>query len=336
MSSDKTDNKSLNRRDFLTNSGKIILGTGIAAAAVTQTYAMADAGKEGPAGAVDNGNLKYSDPYWNRDAMARLQADLDFGKQKFGWFSGVVNGVRANEKVKPLVGFEGFSFARLIDGGDGTYKKVLREIGFYTDLKTGEVLEEWENPYTNEKVRVVPIANDPFNYKISATLPAGPEYGGLNKVEKKEIPFILPWRETGDGKVLMRSYIHLFYPSALQPEKWPRESAGKMNRVSEMFSYVIDKDRLANPEETNLQYSGAWGRITPWLPWMLMGQAEGHCYYDCMMGGYHNMDVLSPKVRAYAEKHYPKYFEAPKEWTEPSLSSLELYAREQKPAPVKK
>ncbi len=36
----------------------------------------------------------------------------------------------------------------------------------------------------------------------------------------------------------------------------------------------------------------------------------------------------------YAEKHYAKYFNAPEKWTgEPSLSSLEHYARTQKPAP---
>jgi hypothetical protein len=40
-------------------------------------------------------------------------------------------------------------------------------------------------------------------------------------------------------------------------------------------------------------------------------------------------------VRAYAKKHHPMYFDAPTEWKDPSLSSLEDYARTQKPAPVK-
>ena len=41
------------------------------------------------------------------------------------------------------------------------------EIVFYRDLETGKILETWRNPYTNEDVRVVPIANDPFNFTIS-------------------------------------------------------------------------------------------------------------------------------------------------------------------------
>ncbi|MFK7886522.1 MAG: DUF1838 family protein, partial [Gammaproteobacteria bacterium] len=210
-----------------------------------------------------------------------------------------------------------------------------REVGFYTDLKTGDVLEEWHNPLIDEKVRVVPIANDPFNFKITPYILAGPSYGGLNDNKVAKLPFRLPWREVGNNTVNLRTGIHLYYPSALDPEKWPRESAGKMNRVSEMFSYVIDREQLANASRTGITFSGAWGRITPWLPWMLMGQADGHCYYDCMMGAYDDTSVLSPKIRAYAEKNYAKYFEAPTVWTEPSYSSLENYAREQTPQPPK-
>jgi hypothetical protein len=330
------DNGSNQRRDFLLTTGKALLGAGVAGASIGQACAMASTQGECDELPVDYSTVKYRDNLWNRDAFARLQADLDFGKQKFGWFSGTVVGVRPGEKVRELFGFEGFSYARLEDTGTGVYKKMLRECGFYTDLKTGEVMEEYHNPYTDETVRVVPIANDPFNFKISANRPKAPSYGGLNPNDRPDIPFILPWKETGNNKVLLHTDIHLFYPSALQPDKWPRESSGKMNQVSEMFSYVIDKEDLANPDKTSLEYSGSWSRITPWLPWMLMGQAEGHIYYSCRMGGYDNMDVLSPKIRADAEKHYPKYFNAPTEWVDPSLSSLERYALEQKPAPVTK
>ena len=40
------------------------------------------------------------------------------------------------------------------------------------------------------------------------------------------------------------------------------------------------------------------------------------------------------KLLDYVEKHYPKYFEAPTKWEDPSLSSIERYSLEQKPAPV--
>lgn len=330
------DTNQLNaRREFLEKGAKALIGAGIAGAGIGQAYAMASSEGIKQQLPPDYGTLKYSDNYWNRDALARIQGDLEFGKQKFGWYRGTVIGVKPGEKNRNLVGFEGFSFARLRDAGNGVYEKLLREVGFYTDLQTGEVLEEWHNPYIDETVKVVHIANDPFNYRISAFYPKPPSYGGLNAVETPDVPMILPWTEVGNNKVMLQSGIHLYYRNALQPDKWPRESSGEMNRVSELFNYVFDREDLANPDITGLQFSGAWNRITPWLPWMLMGQTEGHAHYDCIMGCYDNMDMVSPQVMAYAKKNYPLYFDAPTEWKEPSWSSLEHYANEQTPAPFK-
>ena len=326
-------NAQASRRQFMQKAG-LALGGGVAGMGVGQAIAMTNTPEVPPETPIDYSTLKYGDNYWNRDTMARIQGDLDFGKQKFGWYKGTVRGIKPNQKNLKLCGFEGFSFARLEDNGDGTYKKLLREVGYYTDLETGEVLSEWRNPYTDELItNVVHIANDPFNYVISAFWPKPPSYGGLNPDDIPDIPMILPWQEVGNNKVLLQSNIDLFYPSALQPDKWPRESPGEMSRVTEMFNYVFDREDLANPNITGLQFSGSWNRITPWLPWMLMDQAEGHCHYDCVMGCYDNMDMLSPKIREYAEEHHALFFNAPTEWKEPSWSSLEWYAAQQTPAP---
>lgn len=324
------------RRDFIQKAGLLIAG-GVVGGGIGQAIAMSGGpSKEPHISPVDYSTIKYRDKYWNRDAMARIQGDLDFGKQKFGWYKGTVRGVVPGEKHKKLFGFEGFSFARLQDNGDGTYNKLLKEVGYYIDQDTGEVMDTYYNPYIDEEVKVVHIANDPFNYVISAFYPKPPSYGGLNADKTHDVPLILPFQEVGNNKVLLQKNIDLFYPSALTPDKWPRESPGKMTQVSEMFSYVFDKEDLANPEITGLQFSGNWGRLTPWLPWMLMGQeAQGHIYYDCIQGCYDNMDMVSPQVMAYAKKHHPDYFEAPTKWYGPSLSSLEHYALDQKPQKLK-
>jgi hypothetical protein len=312
-----------NRRDLLTGAA----GLG---AAVAMTVAAV------PEEAEAHTPMRWKDPAWNRDAFARLQGNMDFGKVKHGWYSGAVCGVRDGEVVRPLMGFEGFSSTRLVDNGDGSYQKLLRETVYYTDLQTGEVMETFLNPYTNEEVRVVPVANDPFNIVIEKYYPQGPSYGGLREQEEERVPMLLPWKTTKPDTVTLATDIHLFYPSALQPDEWPRESSGKFVRVSEMFRYIIARADLEDERKTSIEYTGTWSRITPWLPWMLMGQAPGHIIYMGTMGGFDNLDMLSDKVRAYAEQNHPQYFEAPTEWEEPSLSSLEDYARTQKPAPVKK
>ena len=316
------------RRLFLSSSAFGAVAGGLIGPALSQAFGGAASASPLPTAA-----LKFDDPAWNRDAYARLVGNLDFGKVKHGWFRGVLMGVRPGEIIRPLVGFEGFSSCRLLNNGDGTYQKLLREVGFYTDLKTGEVLEEWLNPYLNERVKVVPIANNPFNYVLSAYEPDLPDYGGLNKVEHKKVPLKYPWSYGPANMLLLETDFHLFYKSALQPDKWRRESSGPMNQVSEMVRYVIRKEDMENPAKTSVEYSGAWNRITPWLPWMLMGQAAGHVNYSAFSSGSDSLDVVSPKVLAYAEKHYPIYLDAPTKWEGKNLSSLETYALTEQPHP---
>jgi hypothetical protein len=274
----------------------------------------------------------------NKLAYARIQGDLDWGKPKFFWFKGYVMGVEPMKKIENLCGALGFGVIRLLERPDGTIERLCREIILYTDLRTGEVIPEWKNPLTGETVRVVHVDNDPFNYLLEDYFPAPPKFGGLNEgPPPPRVPFILPWYQHGD-KLDMEIHIHLAYPSALQPDKWPRESAGPVAQVSEFFAHHISAADMQNPKITSLDYSGVWNRITPWLPWMLMGQRPGQCQYACFMGNTNDLEqIFTRNVLDYAEKHYAKYFDAPETWTdERSLSSLEHYAEQQTPAPVRK
>jgi Protein of unknown function (DUF1838) len=278
--------------------------------------------------------VDFKNPKWNRDTYARMDMDLDPTKEKLGWLKGVAYGVRDNEAVRPLLGVEGFSMTRSKRLEDGSWRRMLREIVFYRDLKTGEILKNWHNPYTNEDVRVVPIANDPFNYNIGEFYPDPPSYGGLNTAKPPKRPFILPWTEGPNGTLILPTDIHLFYPSGLQPSKWPRESAGSFSRVSEMFLYTIKRKDAENPNLTNIPVTGTWSRITPWLPWMLMGQAPGHMSYFTTFATLKSLSDMPADIVAAAKAMDPKWLSAPKEDYGPSLSSLENYAREQKPVEV--
>ncbi len=330
------DEMKLSRRNSLG-----ILGLAGAAAAVPGAVAAATSAKSGhkvPAGKQQFPfitKIDFKDPLWTRDTYARIDGNLDPAKEKCGWLKGKAFGVRDNEKVRPLFGVEGFSLTRTKRLKDGSVRRMLREIVFYRDLETGAILKEWHNPYTDETVRVVPIANDPFNFTISSTVPELPSYGGLQTEKRAPKPFLQDWTFGPDGNMILTTDIDMIYPNALQPEKWPRESSGPMNRVSEHFIYVVKKADVENPHLTHIPHIGSWSRITPWLPWMLMGQAPGHINYfthfETIPDGIKGLPAdLVAAARAMDEK----WLHAPTEDYGPSLSSLENYAREQKPAPV--
>jgi hypothetical protein len=332
----------MERRDFL-KSG--FAGVGMAGAAA---LAMSAFGEKALAGAhmapgTSVGGAALDGPYLdlrtgrgNQLAYARLQSDIDFGKQKYFWFKGYVMAHRPMKRVQDLFGAQGFGVIRLNEREDGVIERICREIILYTDLRSNEVLSEWKNPFIQETVPVVHVDNDPYNYLIEPFFPAPPSFGGLNKEKAppKRVPFILPWSQNRDW-LQMEMHIHLAYPNPLQPDEWPRESSGNVAQVSEFFAHHVKAEDMQNPEITSLDYRGVWNRITPWLPWMLMGQTPGNCQYACFMGtADHPGDVLPRPVMDYAEKHYAKYFEAPEVWTPVGLSSLENYSHTQKPAPV--
>jgi hypothetical protein len=254
--------------------------------------------------------------------------------QKIGDVRGVIIGVKPGEKSKELCGFEAFLATRLVPQEDGTIRRLNKEVIFYTNPRTGEIIEEWTNPWTGEVVNVVQVANDPFNYTISEWLILAPEdFGGDKKVEPRKIPLIFPWHQMSPTHLSLSTDMHLYYPNAMNPEKWVRESSGPMVQVSEMMRYCVPIAEIENPELTSVSFTGTWNRITPWMPWMLMGQEPGHTLYVGSMTGGPDHSVISPQALAYAEKNYPQFLSAPTEDYGPSHSSLEIYAQTQEPAP---
>jgi len=319
------------------------LGLAGAAAGAALVPAAANAAAKAKAGAKPKGKppidfvtkIDFKDPKWTRDTYARLDANVEPGKEKVGWIRGKIFGVRDNEAVRPLMNVEGFSVVRINRLPDGSWRRLLREIVFYRDINTNEILKFWDNPYTGERVKVVPIANDPFNFTISEFVPEPPSYGGLQKVKREPKPFLQDWQWGPDGTMILNTGIDMIYPNALQPDKWPRESSGPMNRVSEQFIYVVKKEDVENPYMTHIPHTGSWSRITPWLPWMLMGQAPGHMSYFTHFSTIPDGIAGLPKdLVAAARAMDEKWLHAPETDYGPSLSSLENYAREQKPVPV--
>jgi hypothetical protein len=329
------------RRAFFENAGALgaalALGGATSASAIgATTRGLSGGSKYGQGAGLEGPYLDLRTGRGNQLAYARIQGDLDYGKQKYFWFKGYAYAVQPGKKIVDLIGTSGFGAIRLEGMPDGSIRRMCREVIVYTDLKSGEVLDDWKNPLTGETVKAVHVTNDPFNYMIEDHFPAPPSFGGLNKEAPPKIPFVLPWYQHGD-MAEMEIHIHLAYPSALQPDKWPRESAGPIAQVSEFFAHHIKVEDLQNPKLTTLDYTGTWNRITPWLPWMLMGQAPGQCQYACFMGTTKDLDqVLARPVLDYIEKNHKFYLEAPKVWSsDRNLSSLEHYAKDQKPAPAK-
>jgi hypothetical protein len=129
--------------------------------------------------------------------------------------------------------------------------------------------------------------------------------------------------------------MHLNYPNPLQPDKWPRESAGPKAQVSEMMRYFVKRKDLENPALTAVPYVGTWHRDHA----VAAVDADGpdarplHVHLDDV-GRQHRRAVPAARTRIRG-KELPADADGPTEDYGPSHSSLELYSRQQTPMPAR-
>jgi hypothetical protein len=181
------------------------------------------------------------------------------------------------------------------------------------------------------------VHNDPYNWIIASTIqpPAMPGVVTTGQAVKGDKPFLQNWSMFGRDTVLLTQDFHGYYPNKLDPAHWPRESSGPMIQSSELFRYFISLADLENPAKTFVPANGSWVRVQPWLPWMLMGTAPGHVMYDGVFCASYTAEYIPANVLERIKTKYPSFMTAPEKWYGPNYSSLEHYALEQTPAPVK-
>lgn len=316
----------LNRRSALAGFGAMVGASTMLGATALQT---------GRAEAADSLNLDFSKPEDNLTAWVKLASSLEDGKETCGFFSGTQYAVIGKQEViQPLFRIQGFGMSRVTRLPDGRYENLHREVVYYLDLKKDEILETWYNPYIDETVEVFSTHNDPVNSYYAPTFKQrfGTEESGIETIE---FPFILPW-EIFDDRAIVSFSVNTRWPSPLPPDEWPREHFGEYYRTSEYFQIHASLADLNNLDLTKATYTGAWQKVAPWHPWMLMSNAEGGILGITNVFSLDSTDDLPSHILAYTEKNYPKFLHAPEKWAEPNMATWETFAKERKPVPYKK
>ena len=250
-------------------------------------------------------DLDSLDGQWDTFIRMRYGAP---GEEVVSWWDGKVFSVVPGEKPEALFGIIGHNIGQVLPAEDGTYQWVSREVAYYTDLKTGEILSHWDNPWTGERVKVVDVFNDPVN--------------GVNIRGRSPLSF----RRGSDGTVMLQFDVPLEYPNPLQPEDYPESSSGSMYRASEHFLFYSPEEALTSGADY-VPMSVAWTRTGPWLPWMKMGSSEGRLVYVSVGGKHPSIDDLDPRDLAHTREQHPKFMHAPTEYTTPNETSWTVYRR---------
>lgn len=276
--------------------------------------------------------INLNDPQTNLNHFMRLMGSSNPEVDTIGYYGGHLFASVDNKKLIPLLGLEGIGVTRMAPQKDGTVKVFHREIGFYSDIRTGKYIDWWQNPLIDDKVEIYHIKNDHVN-NMMAPINEMDFDGTLIK-----IPFPAKWDFLGATGV-NNFELHMDFPTILDKNKWVREYPGPTTKISEMFMRQFKTEDLLNEKLDSVPNYGSWSRVSTWFPWMLMGELPGEVVFRTHSVKLENgMDDIPKQLREKIEKEAPDYFNSPPDstWGTPNESSFTNYLRDRKPVPVKK
>ncbi|WP_327590819.1 DUF1838 domain-containing protein [Nonomuraea sp. NBC_00507] len=226
----------------------------------------------------------------------RVRASAD-GAETISYWTGDVYGWQDDDGPHHLFGFEGINVARAVQADDG-WRLLTREAALYLDPRTREVLDTWDNPFTGRAVEVLHVFNDPVNQRLGA--------------------YPVPVTRLGD-QVVYNVDVRLAYPSPLKVADYPENSASDTYRALELFQFfAAAKDLESGMADVPCVFS--WCRVSPWLPWMAMGQRGGGLVYHCR-------GAKVPEVPArLRERVGERFLHAPEEESGPNMTSWTAFA----------
>lgn len=173
-----------------------------------------------------------------------------------------------SRRASPILRIEGLNVARFEATASGA-RMVSREVTFYLD-EEGEIVDCWENPFTDERVPVLHVWNDPVSFDLGA-----------------------PPAEVLGDEVAFSVGVSVQYPSPLPVEAFPASSAGNTYQSTELFDFFAALGDLAEPGRTSVPATFVWTRVGQWLPWMRMGQRPGwlvfHARGQRVAGGFEGL-----------------------------------------------
>ncbi len=202
--------------------------------------------------------LQFASAAESLEALVRILGD-SAGKLAPWWYTGTIYGVQLNEAPRPLVRFEGSEINLFVRHSPASFRQTGSTTTFFQDFTTGEALEEFRNPYTQQRNRV--RAN-----KLGGT-------GGFVEWSSDGVePF---WGGRASGK----QPLHISW-TTLGARVWMRHDrvfpAQLPQPIYEASTSRADKRQLLNRRLTSCPAEFSSTYIARWPAWMDMGDLPGH------------------------------------------------------------
>jgi hypothetical protein len=235
----------------------------------------------------------------------KTRSSLDSNQSTFLTWSGAIYAFVPGEKRNRLFRMVGVSVSRCIPTEEGSWNFTSRELTYYLHPETGEVLQQWENPWTGELLPVMHIANNPVQSPFKGKFPA---------------------RVNGDSTTFVFD-LFITYPNPLATEpKFAAYSPNPTYQAAELFKLTVPTKELLNPEILSVsKLQLYWDRIGPWVPWMKMGDRPGQLIYSAYGSKVNGFAELPQLLKDEINTRVPLYKNAPPSYLDVEDSTSWLY-----------
>jgi Protein of unknown function (DUF1838) len=242
-------------------------------------------------------------------AYVKMRGSLDPKEETVIYDQGTIYAVLPNQPIKPVFKFQMYNIARF-EKTDSGYNLITREMLAYQDIKTGQILTKWYNPYIKDSVEVFHVWNDPVNSKNFSS------------------DFMIPKMELSNGRSCFYIDVPLFYPSPLKKAEWPVNSRSDMYQAAELFQFFVSDKDIQNQKLKSIPMDIAWNRFSDFLPWMNMGDSPGYLMYSSrgskLKGGWNE---LPQNIKDFVLKTAPEYQHAPDSYKTPNMTSWKWFKK---------
>jgi hypothetical protein len=223
--------------------------------------------------------------YW-----VKTRNSLD-GSQYFLYWTGSIYSLVTNEPKQLLFKIIGMNASRCLLKEENVWDFVSREVNYYLDPQTNQILHSWNNPWTQEKITVMHVANSP-----------------VQDLYRGKVPVVID----GDKTTFV---FDLFprYPNPLATEeRFLEYSSDPIYQAAELFKITVSTQDLFDEEKNSVDISIlTWDRVGSWLPWMKMGSLSGSLLYSSVGFKVKNFIDLPQLLQNEIVKVIPIYQNAP-------------------------
>ncbi len=267
------------RRDF-------ILGLGLA------SLVSNDQVSAGVSGIVPENIPDLTLPVNNVTSMLRMQATIGNEEQIPWHYTGVLYAQKHSDQPIPMVRIEGMESYKVIPLNDGSYEILGNMVTFFRDIETGEMIDEYENPFTGRTNKVEPNLRKATS--IGRGLNVSPmgirPTSFIDKMPDK--PLLLDWN-FGPETVWMQS--QTAYPPGL--------SSPRMQR----FTMFAPLNKFIDESISSLPTMFTATVLMPYLNWMDMDEEEGHTLWHASGVKLKDMNDLPDEYSSKLMSEYSDY-----------------------------